>query len=120
MNILYEFLYKILDDTDNFAQLTSNIFTEETKNIANYHYRKILVEIVLNNPKIISISTKFFSIILSKIVDTDLEAIIYNIEEIEKTNYIDYIEKISETKNDVLNEIILGLFKTISTNIFLY
>ena len=63
MNILYEFLYKILDDTDNFAQLTSNIFTEETKNIANYHYRKILVEIILNNPKIISISTKFFTII---------------------------------------------------------
>ena len=111
MNILYKFLHKNLGDTDNFAKLMSNICTEETKNIANYQYRKILVEIVLNNPKIISISTKFFSIILSKIVDTDLEAIIYNLEEIEKTNYIDYIEKISETENDVLNEMILSIFE---------
>ena len=111
MNKLYEFLNKNLGDTDNFAQLMLNICVGETKNIANYHYRKLLVEIILKNPKIIPRSSHFFSIVLNKVVNMDMEYISYNIEEIKNAKDIDYIEAINQTKNDVLNEVILNIFE---------
>ena len=121
MDKLYEFLNKNLGNTENFAGLMINICTEELKKISNYHYRKKLVEIVLKNSKIISLSYKFLSIILKNLLDFDISLIENNIENLIKHNnqgdYI-YLDVINETKNDTLNEIILNIFENGFTSYF--
>ena len=111
MKNLNKFLEDNLRETESFPKLILNICIEETKNIPNYHYRKILVDIVLKNPKIIPISQQFFSIIINKIIHTEINEISYNIDEIKKSKNIDYIGIINKTTNDVLNEIILNILE---------
>ena len=112
MKNLYNFLDENLSDTENFPKLILNICLEEIKTISNYNYRKLLVEIVLKNPKIIQISQPFFSIIINKIIPIDIESISLRIvDDLNHKEDIDYIEIICETKNDVLNEILLNIFE---------
>ena len=111
MNKFYEFLYKNLGDSDNFAKLMINICTEEIK-IKNFHYRKKLVEIILKSPKMIQNSYQFMSIIINKFIETDLELITKNIENLKNLHTdINYLEVINENESDGLNEILLNIFE---------
>ena len=112
MNKLYEFLNKNLGDSDNYAKLMINICTEEVKKITNYHYRKILVEIILKNPKMLQNSYQFMSIIINKFIKTDLESITGNIDDLKNSfTDINYLETINENESDALNEILLNILE---------
>ena len=111
INYLYKFLYKKLGDTENFSKLMVDICTTEAKKFCNWGYRKVLIEIVLKNPKMIPISQQFFSVIINKIVTIEIYSISRNIKNLNNYINIDYIDKINETRNDVLNEIILNILE---------
>ena len=92
-------------DFNQINKSSDNYSGNNDLNIPNYNYRKVLIEIVLKNPKMIPISKPFFSVIINKIIDTEIVSISDNIKNLKNSNNIDYIEKINETKNDVLNDI---------------
>ena len=107
---LYNFLLKELGDTDDFSELMLKIFLDEIKKIENENYRKTLVELVVNNPKLIGKSFRLLSFILSDLIYSDPNAVLNNLDDI-STNHKLYLEPINKSNNDVLNEIILYIFE---------
>ena len=110
IQILYEFLKENLGQTEDFTKLILNIFVDEIKKIENEFYRKTLMEIILTNPNLISKSYPFISIILKGLIDNSPKFIQNNLENIRKNNK-SYLEPISNSNNDALNEIILIVFE---------
>ena len=107
---LYDFLHINLGETEDFPKLILNIFVDEIKKIENDNYRQKLVEIILSNPDLISISYPFMSIILKGLIDISPKLISHNLEKIQRNNN-SYLEPISAAENDALNEIILSGFE---------
>ena len=110
IQILYDFLYSNLGETEDFPKLILNIFVDEIKKIDNENYRQKLVEIILSNPNLISISYPFISIILKGLIDNNPNSISDNLEKIQGNNY-SYLDPICASDNDALNEIILSTFE---------
>ena len=112
IQILHDFLFENLGDTDKFADLMLNICVDEIKKIKSEQYRAKLADIVLKNPKIIPKSYEFMSIILKGLIDTSPDLILDNLKDIKEANNTKlYLESINKTNNDALNEIILGIFE---------
>jgi hypothetical protein len=107
---LYNFLNSNLGETEDFPKLILNIFVDEIKKIDNDNYQKKLVEIILGNPNLISISYPFISLILKNLIDITPGSISENLANLQKNNNL-YLEPISASNNDVLNEIILSTFE---------
>ena len=107
---LYDFLHSNLGETEDFPKLLLNIFVDEIKKIENDNYRLKLVEIILSNPNLISISYPFISLILKGLIDNAPSSISDNLEKIQRNNN-SYLEPISNSDNDTLNEIILSTFE---------
>ena len=69
-----------------------------------------MTDIILNNPKLISKSYKFISIILNGLIDNNVESIYDNLETLQKNQKL-YIDSICKVNNDSLNEIIINIFE---------
>ena len=110
---LYEFLKKSFENTDKtnyYTELVLNIFEDEIKKISNDNYRKKLIDITLNDQKLIYKSYPLISFVLNNLIDINIENIINNLENI-KNSKICYWESIEKTNSDCLNEIILSIFE---------
>ena len=107
---LYDFLLENLGNTNNFTELILNVFVNEIKKLKNGEYRKKLVEIILNNPNLISKSYEFISIIIKTLIDNSADSIMDNLDNI-KNNKDSYIILINNANNDALNEIIISIFE---------
>ena len=107
---LYDFLKANLGETEDFPKLILNIFVNEIQKIENENYRQKLVEITLSNPNLISISYQFISLILKCVIDNSPSSISDNIDKI-LNNKKSFLEPISDSDNDALNEIILSTFE---------
>ena len=107
---LYDFLLENLGNTNNFIELILNVFVNEIKKLKNGEYRKKLVEIILNNPNLISKSYEFISIIIKTLIDNSVDSIMDNLDNI-KNNKDSYIILINNANNDALNEIIISIFE---------
>ena len=105
-----DFLFENIGNNDYYVELILDICVDEAKKIRNEHYRQKLTDIILNNPKIIPKSYKFISIILSGLIDINVEFIsdnLINIKNIKKS----YLDSICNFNNDSLNEILLNIFE---------
>jgi len=78
-----DFLYENIGNNNYFFGLILNICVDETKKISNEYYRQKLTDIILNNPKLISKSYKFISIILNGLIDNNVESIYNNLENLQ-------------------------------------
>ena len=107
---LYDFLKSNIGETEDFPKLILNIFVNEIKKIENDNYHQKLVEIILSNSNLISISYPFISLILKKLIDIDPSSISKSLENLQKNNNL-YLEPINASNNDALNEIILSKFE---------
>ena len=61
-----------------------------SQKLKNGEYRKKLVEIILNNPNLISKSYEFISIIIKTLIDNSVDSIMDNLDNI-KNNKDSYI-----------------------------
>ena len=82
---LYDFLYENLGDTNNFTELILIIFVAEIKKQSSDNYRQTLVEIVLNNPKLIAYSYPFISIIIKGVAKSKIADIGNNLENLQNS-----------------------------------
>ena len=107
---LYNFLKEKIGETDSFTDLILDVFLDEVKKIGNDNYRKQLVDIILGNPKLIAKSYPLMLFILKVLFYDSPEYICNTIDDI-KNNNKPYLESISNTNNDCLNEIIISIFE---------
>ena len=107
---LYDFLNNNLGEIADFPKLILNIFVDEIQKTKNDYYCKKIMEIVLSNPKLISVSYRLISIILKDLINNTPNSIVDNLEIIKKNVNVN-LESISFSDNDILNEIILSTFE---------
>ena len=112
---LNNFLFQKLGDTDNFAEVMLSICVDEAKKVKNQQYRKKLIEIILENPKLIKKSYPFLFIIIGyevtyEISENENNSIKENLGNLENSINIELINNIN---NDILDQIILSIFENI-------
>jgi len=83
---LSKFLHDSLGDTNNYTELISDIFVGEIKKQSSETYRQTLIGIILENPKLISKSYEFITIILRGIVKPTINDIRNNLNNIQNSH----------------------------------
>ena len=109
---LSKFLHDSLGDTNNYTELISDIFVGEIKKQSSETYRQTLIGIILENPKLISKSYEFITIILRGIVKPTINDIRNNLNNIQNSQN-GCLELINKCNNKILNDIILKIFENI-------
>ena len=107
---LYNLLFDILGNTENFKKLIINIFVSELKQTKNYIYKQIIIKFILKNNNLIPYLYQVLSVVLESYLSSNpifFEKNIKNIQE-DKTHCLNMF---NNSNNDIFNEILISIFE---------
>ena len=114
---LYHFLKKLIGKHKNFSKIFNEILYGEYKRITDEHFRKLILELIINDEDLIKYSTKIFIFFFYDVTgNNDLDSLDKGDEEINQINmYFEVIEN-SLGKNGPakirLEQILINLFES--------
>jgi hypothetical protein len=114
---LHDFLSGIIGKTEHFSKIINELLLGEYLRITDEEFRKLILELILNNPNIIKDSTQIFIKYFNHIIRTNSVDSIEN-GDIEINNYNIYFEMIENAfnKDNIikirLEQMLLNLFES--------
>ena len=114
---LHDFLSGIIGKTEHFSKIINELLLGEYLRITDEEFRKLILELILNNPNIIKDSTQIFIKYFNHIIRTNSVDSIEN-GDIEINNYNIYFEMIENAFNKDnnikirLEQMLLNLFES--------
>ena len=113
----YQFLFDNIGSNKDFSKLINNIFIREIKKIEDKNYRKLILEIILDNKNILKNSNHIFNIIFYNVLGNgSVESLKNGDKTLQENNpCYEIIDKyLNESKENykIIEQILLSLFES--------